>query len=186
MNCTAEVARPSFFSRMRWKLQSGKYWLRSLLTQKALNLIVWLNGDSNYIAHCRREVPEWFEDDGPNRWIADGTVELLAVLSHHGHSGGSIGFGLDFFAKMGRFKPWGPLTGAESEWVELCGEDGIQQNIRASHVFRRADGSAYDINGRVFREPDGMAFTSGDSVVEIEFPYTPAVEYVDVPKRGEE
>ncbi len=112
--------------------------------------------------------------------MAEGTIELLAVLSHQGHSGGSIGFAVEFFSTMARFKPWGPLTGEASEWAEPFDHEGTQQNIRCSHVFRNADGKSYDINGRVFREPSGACFTNGDSRVFVEFPYTPKTEYVDV------
>ena len=160
-----------------------KMWkVKQFVSQKALNLVVYLNRDSNYIAHTKREVPEWFKDEGPNRWMADGTVELLAVLSHQGHSGGSIGFALQFFSEMAKFKPWGPLTGSESEWAEPYCDDGTQQNIRCSHVFRDADGRAYDSQGKIFREPNGACYQSGDSRVFIAFPYTPVTEYVDVPE----
>lgn len=56
------------------------------------------------------------------------------------------------------------------------------QNKRCSHVFKDKDGNAYDIDGKVFREPDGCCFTSKDSFVPVTFPYTPKTEYVDVPK----
>ncbi len=184
-DCAVEW-RPTWRQRVLGRLSSIKYWFRNCLTQKALNLVVWLNHDSNYIKHTQREVPDWFGEEGPNRWIADGTVELLAVLSHQGHSGGSIGFAVNFFKTMARFEPWGPLTGADSEWRELdYGDEPSWQNIRASHVFKDADGRAYDIQGKVFREPDGCCFTNSDSRVYIEFPYTPKTEYVDVPKSEE-
>ena len=156
--------------------------IKQWATQKAIDFVVRMNRDSNYISHTKREVPEWFSEEGPNRWMADGTVELLAVLSHQGHSGGSIGFAIEFFSKMARFKPWGPLTGADSEWAQPYCDDGTQQNIRCSHVFRDADGKAYDINGRIFREPSGSCYTGKGSRVYIEFPYTPKSEYVDVPE----
>lgn len=179
--------RPSLRHRLKYKIQDAKYSVRNWFTQKALNVVVWLNRDSNYIKHTRREVPDWFNDEGPNRWIADGTVELLAVLHHQGHSGGSIGFALNFFKTMARFEPWGPLTGEDSEWnlLDYC-EDTQYQNIRCSHVFKGADGRAYDIQGKVFTEPDGCSFTSKDSRVYVEFPYTPTTEYVDVPEPPEE
>lgn len=173
-----------WYKKLMYKIQSIRYSVRSWIIQKALNLIVWLNQDSNYISHTRREVPEWFKQEGPNRWMADGTIELLAVLSHQGHSGGSIGFALQFFSAMAQFKPWGPLTGDESEWGEVFDKIGSQQNKRCSHVFRDPDGRAYDINGKVFREPNGNCYTNRDSKVFIKFPYTPKTEYIDVPARG--
>ena len=155
-----------------------RYRMKSWITQKALDLVVHLNRDSNYISHTRREVPDWFAEgeDEPNRWMADGTVELLAVLSHQGHSGGSIGFAVQFFSAMARFKPGSPLTGEDGEWNEIG--DGLEQNRRCSHVFRQ-DGKAYDSQGKVFTDPDGCSYTSRDSRVPVTFPYTPKTEYVE-------
>ena len=79
------------------------------------------------------------------------------------------------------FKPFGPLTGKPEEWGEPFDNEGTQQNLRCSHVFRQADGRAYDINGKVFEEPSGIRFTSFDSRVYIEFPYTPTSQIVKVP-----
>ena len=56
-------------------------------------------------------------------------------------------------------------------------------------MFReqRDDGTwrAYDISGRVFREPNGSCWTGSlnenmSSTVDVEFPYVPKTEYVDV------
>ena len=179
MSDNVETQPTPRYWNIRYKLLSVRYWLRHRITQKALDLIVWLNRGSNYISHTRREVPAWFREEGPNRWMADGTVELLAVLSHQGHSGGSIGFAVKFFSAMARFEPWGPLTGADSEWNDVG--EGTWQNKRCSHVFMDADGRAYDSQGKVFKDLDGSCYTNKDSRVFIKFPYTPAVEYVSVP-----
>ncbi len=65
--------------------------------------------------------------------------------------------------------------------------DGMWQNKRCFRVFKDSkDGPVYDIEGKVFREPDGACFTNGDSRVAVVFPYTPTREYVDVPAREEE
>jgi len=146
-----------------------KYKVKNFITQMCLNIIVWLQSDSNYISHVKREVPKWFQEEGPDRWMADGTVELLAVLSHQGHSGGSIGFALNFFKTMANFKPWGDLTGEDSEWMEVG--DGEFQNIRCSHVFKNNVG-AYNINGKLFHDGDHSYYTSRDSRTPVEFPYT--------------
>lgn len=147
-----------------------KYKIKAFLSKYLLKLFVWLHRDSNYIKHVKREVPEWFGDEGPDRWIAEGTVELLAVLSSQGHSGGSIGFALQFFKTMARFKPWGPLTGEDHEWHE-SGLPGVLQNIRCSHVFKDETG-AHDSQGKVFKDPEGFTYTNSDSRVDIKFPYT--------------
>lgn len=184
---SVSLRRTPILERLKWNVRSAKYRMRSWLIRKALNLIVRLHSDSNYIKHVKREVPKWFAsgDDDPNRWMADGTVELLAVLSSQGHSGGSIGFAVQFFSAMALFKPWGPLTGAEDEWGEPFDHEGTQQNKRCSHVFRGSDGRAYDGQARVFREPSGACYTSAESRKYIEFPYTPEVEYVDAPAPSE-
>jgi hypothetical protein len=54
------------------------------------------------------------------------------------------------------------------------------QNNRCCHVFKDNAGNAYDIDGKIFREPDGACYTSRDSRVPVTFPYTPVREYVDV------
>ena len=69
------------------------------------------------------------------------------------------------------------MTGAPEEWVKVG--PGVFQNRRCSHVFKE-DGRTYDSEGRGFREPDGTCYTSFESRVPIEFPYTPERTYVDV------
>ena len=89
------------------------------------------------------------------------------------------------FQKLASFEPLVPLTGADDEWMEVT--DGCFQNIRCGHVFKqkdRFDGQAYDINGRIFREPNGCCYTSAESFLPITFPYTPKTEYVDRPSEA--
>lgn len=119
-----------------------------------------------------------FTEDGPNKWIRENVLELLGVFSKQGHSGSSAPYCIGLFEKLARFEPLAPITGADDEWVEVS--EGIWQNRRCSHVFKGSDGRAYDIDGRIFREPNGACFTNRDSRVYIEFPYTPKREYVDV------
>lgn len=122
------------------------------------------------------------QEDEPNTWIQESVMELLEVFSKQGHSGFSAPYVIDAFSKLAGFEPLSPLTGEDWEWAELdYGEDMTHQNKRCSHVFKGADGRAYDINGKVFREPSGSCYTNGSSRVYVEFPYTPKTEYVDVP-----
>jgi hypothetical protein len=146
--------------------------IKCKLVDLALAYVVWAKHDSGYIKHLRNEVPDWFSENGPNRWMAEGTEQLLAVLSHHGHSGESIGFALKFFEAMARFRPWGPLTGEEREWAEPYTSNGTRQNKRYGSVFIEADGTAYDIDGRVFHDGDHVYYTSRASRLPITFPYT--------------
>jgi hypothetical protein len=142
-------------------------------------------GNSNLLAHARRELSaigyapvEGIQEDGPNLWIQQNIIELLEVFTTQGHSGSSAPYCIGLFTKLASFEPLGPLTGEDSEWMEVS--EGTWQNLRCSHVFKDADGRAYNSAGRVFREPSGACFTSRDSRVYVEFPYTPVTEYVDV------
>ena len=110
--------------------------------------------------------------------LAEAVMRLIEVFADEGHSGFSASMATSLFERLSRFEPITPLTGEEGEWNEV-GPD-MWQNRRCSHVFKEADGHAYDSQGRVFREPNGSCYTNGDSRVFITFPYTPKIEYVDV------
>lgn len=171
---TCEAREPSYFENLinkikwRWRQWRGR------------------NDPSSGEKHAMREflaagykpIAECEED--PEKWIQENVLELLRVFSKQGHSGFSAGICISMFEKLARFKPLVPLSGDESEWSPPYDTDGTQQNIRCSRVFRGADGRAYDIDGRVFREPNGVCYTGRDSRVYITFPYTPTTEYVDV------
>jgi len=138
---------------------------------------------SNYIEHAKREFlalgykPISDEEDGPNKWIQENIMELLNVFAKQGHSGSSAPYCVRMFSKLALWEPLAPLTGEENEWNEIG--DGIFQNKRCSRVFKEGN-RAYDIEGKVFCEPDGCCFTSKDSHVDITFSYTPKTEYVQV------
>lgn len=122
-----------------------------------------------------------FEDEMQEA-ICNHVLELLKVFSDEGHSGSTAPYTVNMFKKLAMFEPLVPLTGEDWEWNE-CG-NGVFQNKRCSRVFKQADrfnGQAYDIEGRVFREPTGACYTSTESRVPVTFPYTPKTEYVDVP-----
>lgn len=110
--------------------------------------------------------------------MGDAVMKLIKVFDEEGHSGFSAGMAISIFEKIARFQPLTPLTGADDEWFE-CGE-GCFQNKRAPSVFKE-NGEAYDIDGKIFREPSGACFTGKGSRVSVTFPYTPKREYVDVP-----
>lgn len=159
--------------------------MRDLRADKIRRLLRKSSRDSNYVKHCRRELHAWFAEDknSPNRWMAEHIEQMLMLFAMEGHSGSSAPFAISVFKELASFRPWGPLTGAEDEWSEPINREGTRQNKRCSSVFREANGKAYNIDGRVFREPSGSCYTSKDSRVYIEFPYTPKTEYVDVPGR---
>ena len=131
-------------------------------------------------------------EDGPNKWLAEGTLGLLKVFSDQGHSGMSAPYAVALFEKLAMWKPITPLTGNDDEWNEV-GEN-VWQSRRNSEVFKEEDGQAYWIDGRVFWSwatypdiDDGKPFksyyTSRDSRVNVEFPWVQPdkPEYVFVP-----
>lgn len=133
-------------------------------------------------------------EDGPNRWIAEGTLELLEVFAKQGHSGMSAPYAVAMFEKLASWKPLTPLTGADDEWVEVG--PSVWQNRRNSDVFKNLDGQAYWQSGRVFWEwysspdiddgkPYKSYYTSRESRVEITFPWEQPdkAEYVFVPTK---
>jgi len=131
-------------------------------------------------------------EDGPNRWLAQGTLELLKVFAEQGHSGSSAPYAVALFEKLAMWKPIAPLTGEDDEWNGVG--SNTWQNRRNSSVFKDVEGNAYWIEGRVFWEwvsypdidnckPYKTHFTSRDSRVNITFPWTQpdSPEYVFVP-----
>ena len=76
-----------------------------------------------------------------------------------------------------------PLTGEDDEWTNVSdygSGDPLYQNKRLSSVFKEADGSCYNIDGKVFwewyKDEDGKAikshYTCRESRVAVTFPYT--------------
>ena len=163
------------------KLRDLKCRYRQARTKKMLQKIVaW--SDGNLVAHARRELPGFKPDaDDRDTLMGNQLIELIAVFASHRHYGFSAGFATEMFSTLSKFKPIGPLTGEDSEWTLLEYADDITyQNKRCSHVFKKQGSQAYDINGKVFREPNGCCYTNLDSRVYITFPYVPKTEYVDV------
>ncbi len=122
------------------------------------------------------------EDSDYGGDLGKAVLELIEVFARQGHSGFSAAMVSNLFNDLSRYNPITPLTGKEDEWVIIG--NGLRQNTRCSHVFEQ-DGQAYDSNGKVFREPNGVCYTSKESHVPISFPYTPKCEYVDVPFQQE-
>lgn len=118
--------------------------------------------------------------------IGDAVLKLIELFSKQGHSGASASIVRSLFTRLANFEPLGPLTGEDSEWTFLGNEpDMWWQNNRCFHVFKRADGTAWDGNAVIFKEPDGSCYTNSDSRKDISFPYTPKHKYVDVPARAD-
>ena len=146
--------------------------------------------NSSLVRHAKRELEiigaMSAEGDFYGGMTGKAVLELVEVFAAQGHSGMSAPMVLDLFKTVASYKPLAPLTGEESEWNDVSEMSGKPhwQNNRCSRVFKDGDGSAYDIDGKVFRYPDGGCYTNGDSRVSVTFPYTPTTEYVDVPEEA--
>ena len=61
------------------------------------------------------------------------------------------------------------------------------QNIRCSRVFKNINtGRCFDVGGKIFEEPDGARYSSGDSSTTITFPYIPTTQVIKVEKQKED
>jgi hypothetical protein len=117
-------------------------------------------------------------------------LEVLEVFAKQGHSGMSASHAIGILEKVMKFEPLTPLTGDDDEWTHICDErtnnEELWQNKRCSRVFKSNRDGVYDIDGKIFydwyTDPETgdrskSYFTSGDSRVPVEFPYTPKSVY---------
>lgn len=180
--------KTSILDRIRWKWYIIKWFFERNIVKFSLWLIRKSQGSG-----CSKHALSEFEFVGWNKpdpetgkpckmqaCVCSNVLDLLAVFSSQGHSGSSAPYVANLFKTLAAFEPIGPIKGTDDEWQETFGDDDMLQNKRCSHVFKKGDGRAFDTNGKVFREPSGCCYTSGDSRVYIEFPYVPKTEYVDV------
>jgi hypothetical protein len=149
---------------------------------------------SNLLSHAERELDliGLTEEDEYNGMMRKHILHMISEFADEGHSGFSASYAISILSKLLDFKPLSPLTGEDSEWNDIAQYgDGttLYQNNRRSSVFKDADGSCYDIDGKVFWEwykdedskPFKSFYTNRDSRVEVTFPYTapdkPIYEY---------
>lgn len=142
--------------------------------------------ECGYILHAKRELLAAGYDlddkeEGPNKWMMENVFELLKIFCSQGHSGFSATYCIETFRTLALYEPLVPLKGDSSEWNQVGSEEEPwYQNNRCSHVFKDANGTAYDGEGYIFRTQDGNCFTSNHSNKLVEFPYVPVRTYVDV------
>lgn len=154
-------------------------------------------------SHAKNEL-EILEKTTPNAIITPFKKEILVLceaFGKSGQSGGSAPYTASAISqavkKLMMFETLAPLTGEDSEWVDVSdinkGEEDVMkyQNIRDSRVFKQSDGRCYFIDAIVFDGDIGGRFTGNGSVThngEVigstqyikEFPFKPKTFYVDV------
>lgn len=139
--------------------------------------------DSNYLSYGESEMKRAGLYDGDADYgglIPTAVTRMLRIYAIEGHSGGSHGMVQSIFTRISSFRPLTPLTGDDDEWMEV-GPNQFQ-NRRCSTIFKDGkDGKAYNIDGKVFVEPDGCAYTNIKSRVAVKFPWNwSAPKYVKV------
>ena len=135
----------------------------------------------NLITHAKKEMERmWPEPDDMQDMVKANVLELLEVFSKQGHSGSSAPYVLGLFQQLADFKPLGQLTGEDDEWMEVG--PNTYQNIRCCSVFKKGkNGTAYWLDGNIFRDQNGGTFTNRYSRVKVEFPWTmPESKVIDV------
>ena len=120
------------------------------------------------------------DGDEMNEAMYNHLIHMVGEFAKEKHSGFSGIYAVGCLHKLLKFEPLQPLQGTDDEWTEVA--DSLYQNIRCGRVFKDGEGNAYNIDGKVFVQPDGLSYTSADSRVEITFPYTPKTEYVHIEK----
>jgi hypothetical protein len=143
---------------------------------------------SNLISYAESELNRigLTDEDEYNGMMRKHILHMVKEFSDEGHSGFSGRYALNILSKLLEFKPLTPLTGEDDEWTDVGDMSGKPhwQNKRCSSVFKEADGSCYDIDGKVFWEwyknEDGQAVKSYYSgygcSTPVTFPYTPPKE----------
>ena len=96
-------------------------------------------------------------------------LDLIELFASQNHSGFSAPYVINTFCRLAMFKPLSPLTGEDDEWNDV---GDCFQNKRYSAVFKDKDGTAYNIEGRVFTDDGESWYTCKDSMVNVTFPYT--------------
>ena len=152
---------------------------------------------SNLLSHAMDELDRIGmtedSDDEMNVAMRKHILHMMQEFANEGHSGFSASYAISILTKLLDFKPLSPLTGEDSEWTNVrdYGPEPHWQNKRKSSVFKDADGSCYDIDGKVFWEwcmpyeegekPYKTYYTCRESRVPVTFPYTvpdkPIYEY---------
>lgn len=145
--------------------------------------------DTNSLNHARTELKAmgYFDGHPMNAAMANDLLDLVRLFNTQGHSGFSASWCRQQLGLLLDFKPLGPLTGNDDEWMDVSEYSGqtMYQNKRCGRVFKDSD-HAYDIDRVVFEEPNGCRFTSIHSRVPVTFPYTPKTVIAKVPKDATE
>jgi hypothetical protein len=133
----------------------------------------YLDREYTALGHDIKNLP-----DGPDLWLYNSLKEMLEVFGNQGFSGSSAGMAVSMFGRLAMFEPLSPLTGEDDEWNKIGPDE--YQNKRCSSIFKKF-GSAYNIEGIIFRDKDGHTYINSDSRVYVTFPCMPESVIQDRP-----
>lgn len=122
---------------------------------------------SNFVKFAEEELNRiGGQEDGMQRLMNKCVLDIVKMFDEQGHSGFSAGYAIAQIRRLLNWKPLTSLTGEEDEW-------NGDQNKRYSAVFREKDGTAYNIEGKIFTDDGGETWWQGSgSRVPVIFPYT--------------
>lgn len=116
-------------------------------------------------------------------------LKVIQTFSEAGHTGFTANYALSILDRLLRFKPISPLTGEDDEWENVSSyQEGktLYQNKRCPSVFKD-DNHAYFVEAKIFSDDGGETwYTSKESSVDIEFPFTVPLYPENVIKSKEE
>ena len=78
-------------------------------------------------------------EGGPNDWMYQRVLEIVAVFSSHGNSGMSAPLELDLAKKLCSWDIISPLRFTDDEWKQISA-DGTCQNKRKNGIFKEPNG----------------------------------------------
>lgn len=146
---------------------------------------------SNLVDYAKEELKRiGMIDSGEpyNDAVAKAILDLIELFASQGHSGFTAPYTANVFNRLAMYKPLTPLTGEDSEWNEI--ESGLYQNKRYSAVFKEKDGTAYNVEGKIFTDDGEVWYSNRDSRIDITFPYTvpdkPEEVYLNETEREDE
>ena len=164
------------------KVTELPYRLNFSLAQAVLWLGNWLIRSSNRLlghrcTHAEQELGYGKPADGGDevdKMATDCVMQLMELFAAQHHSGMSAPFVLHQFSTLAMHGALSPLTGEESEWVEMrVDEEGTPhfQNNRMLGVFKEGkNGQPYFIDAITFRDPDGCTFGGHTEVLNSSLP----------------
>lgn len=105
--------------------------------------------------------------------VTKDVLQIIQTFVEQRHTGFSANYMLNILERLLRYKPLSAIEDRPEDW-EDCSKFGMAdlQHKRCSSVFKRPDGTAYWVEGKIFSEDGGKSwYTSKDSHVDITFPF---------------